>query len=58
MLFGVKFETRTEYAIEYIEEILEKYKKILNIDENKFVYGKGKRKTNTQRNLKKIRFEL
>lgn len=57
ILFGVKFETRTEYAIEYVEEILEKYKKILNIDESKFVCGKGKgkRKTNTQRNYEKIK---
>ena len=55
MLLGVKFEPRTEYAIEYVEEILEKYKKILNIDESKFVYGKGKRKTNTQRNYEKIK---
>lgn len=55
MLFGVKFETRTEYAIEYVEEILERYKKILNIDENKFVYGKGKRKTNIQKNCEKIK---
>ena len=55
MLLGVKFETREEYAIEYVEEILEKYKKILNINENKFVYGKGKRKTNAQRNYEKIK---
>ena len=46
MLLGIKFETRTEYAIEYLEEILENYKNILNIDESKFVYGRGKRKTN------------
>lgn len=55
MLFGVKFETRTEYAIEYVEEILEKYKEILNIDESKFVYGKGKRKTKLQRNYENKR---
>ncbi len=55
ILFGIKFETREEYAIEYVEEILVKYKEILNIDENKFVYGKGKRKTNIQRNYEKIK---
>lgn len=55
MLLGVKFETRTEYAIEYLEEILENYKNILNIDESKFVYGRGKRKTNIQRNYEKIK---
>ena len=55
MLLGVKFETRTEYAIEYLEGILENYTKILNIDESKFVYGRGKRKTNIQRNYEKIK---
>ena len=55
MLLGVKIETRTEYAIEYLEEILENYTKILNIDESKFIYGRGKRKTNIQRNYEKIK---
>lgn len=55
MLFGIKFETRTEYAIKYVEEILEKYKKVLEIDESKFVTGKGKRKTNIQRNYEKLK---
>lgn len=55
MLLGIKFETRTEYAIEYLEEIVENYTKILNIDESKFVYGRGKRKTNIQRNYEKIK---
>ena len=55
MLLGIKFETRTEYAIKYVEEILEKYKKVLEIDESKFVTGKGKRKTNIQRNYEKLK---
>ena len=35
--FSVKIETRSEYAIEYLEEVLEKYGKLLNIDISKFV---------------------
>ena len=49
-ILGIKFEKREEYAIEYIEEILKQYKELCNLDENKFVYGKGKRKTSYQRN--------
>lgn len=51
MLLGIKFETRTEYAIEYLEEILENYKNILNIDKSKFVYGNGKYYPNIQTSL-------
>lgn len=51
---GVKIETRHEYAIEYLEEIIEKYKELLNIDITKFVQGKGKRKTNYQRRYEKL----
>lgn len=48
--FGLKIEKREEYAIEYIEEILNKYVELLNIDVNTFVQGKGKRKTSHQKN--------
>jgi transposase len=51
---GVKFETRSEYAIEYIEEIINKYKEQLNIDVSSFVSGKGKRKTINQRKYQKL----
>ena len=51
---GVKIEKRTEYAIEYLEDILHKYKELLNIDESKFVHGCGKRKTNYQRNYETL----
>lgn len=46
---GIKLETRNEYAIEYLEEILTTYKELLNIDESQFVHGKGARKTSSQR---------
>lgn len=51
--FGVKIEKRTEYAIEYLQDILKQYKELLNIDVSTFVNGKGKRKTSYQR-----RYEL
>lgn len=52
--FGVKIGTREEYAIEYLGEIIEKYKKIYNLDPSQFVYGKGHRKTTEQRNYEKL----
>ena len=51
---GVKIETNTEYAPEYLDEILLSYKLICNIDESKFVHGKGHRKTTIQRNYEKL----
>lgn len=54
-LLGIKFETRTEYAIKYIEKLLKEYKKQLNIDESTFVYGKGKRKTPYQRKYEELK---
>ena len=46
---GITIEKREEYAIEYAEDILERYSKAANIDVNKFVSGSGKRKTIQQR---------
>ena len=46
---GVKFGTRTEYAIEYLEDILPKYVSLTGIDPNKIVRGKGHHKTLEQR---------
>lgn len=45
----IKFEKREEYAIEYIEQIQEKYKELLSIDTSIFVKGKGHRKTKYQK---------
>ena len=45
----VKIETREEYAIESLDEVIKKYKELLQIDEERFVYGKGARKTPLQR---------
>lgn len=53
-LMNIKIEKRNEYTIEYLEQILEKYSQICCIDIEKFVYGKGVRKTNYQRKYEKL----
>ena len=52
--YGVRFEIRTEYAIEYLTEIIEKYISITGIDPENIVRGKGHRKTTEQRNYDKL----
>ena len=42
---GIKIEPRTEYAVEYLEEMLEKYAGAVKIDQASFVHGKGKHKS-------------
>lgn len=51
---GVKFEIRTEYAIEYVEQITEQYVKLACIKPECIVKGKGHRKTLEQRNYDKL----
>ncbi len=46
---NIKFETRTEYAIEYLDEILEKYSEIYNLNPAEFVSGRGHRKSQQQK---------
>lgn len=48
-VFGVKFGIRTEYAIEYLEDILQKYVNLTGIKPNEIVRGRGHRKTTEQR---------
>ena len=48
--FNVKFETRQEYAIEYLELLLAEYKKLMGLNTKDFKHGKGHRKTPEQRN--------
>ena len=43
--FGVKFGTRSEYAIEYLEDVLQKYIKLTGIKPDEIVRGRGHRKT-------------
>ena len=52
--FGLKLEKRTEYAIEYIEEILENYQKAVNLDLSSFVYGIGHRKSIEQKQYQEM----
>ena len=51
---GVKFETRDEYVIDYVEGLLNKYKELTDLDINSFVSGKGKHKTIHQRQYQKL----
>ena len=46
---GTKISTGTEYVPDYLDEIAEKYADLYQIDEETFVYGKGKHKTVQQR---------
>ena len=52
--WGVKLEKRTEYAIEYVCELLESYRKATNLDEAAFVYGSGHRKSIYQRQYQEL----
>ena len=51
---GVKFGLREEYAIEYLEEISEKYAELCNINPDVIVRGRGHHKTAEQRNYDKL----
>ena len=51
---GIKFETRNEYAIDYAEKLLSKYRELTDLDINSFVSGKGKHKTIHQRQYQKL----
>lgn len=52
--FGLEYKTNTEYAIEYLEEIITRYKELFNIDDKAIPTGKGHRKTIYQRNYGKL----
>ncbi len=50
----VRFETRKEYAIEYLDDILRRYAEIYSLNPQTFVSGKGHRKSIQQRNYQKL----
>lgn len=54
MYQGIKFGIRTEYAIEYMEEITEQYVKLTEIKPEVIFRGRGHRKTVEQRNYDKL----
>lgn len=53
-LLGIKFESREEYAIDYLEILLEKYKDIYKLNPDDFASGKGHRKSAQQRRYQKL----
>jgi len=52
---GVKLEARTEYAIEYMDQMLESYRLAMNLDESAFVRGKGHHKSPSQKKYQELR---
>ena len=42
---GVRIDSRSEYAVEYLEALLKKYRKATGIDPEQFVKGSGHRKS-------------
>lgn len=51
---GLCFEKRNEYAIDYLEELLEKYINVTKVDVSTFVSGKGHRKSLYQRQYQEL----
>lgn len=51
---GLQIQTNTEYVPEELKEILSRYAAIWEIDKNRFIYGKGHRKTLQQRQYEKL----
>ena len=55
---GVKTEINSEYAPEYLELLLDKLHEIWNLDEERFVHGRGHHKSPEQRNYEKLKVYL
>lgn len=51
---GIKFGIRTEYAVEYMEQLTEKYANIFNLHSEIIVRGRGHRKSAEQRCYDKL----
>ena len=51
---GVAFELRTEYAIEYMEEIIAQYVNLTGFNPETAVYGRGHHKSTEQKNYDKL----
>ena len=51
---GVCVETNTEYSPESLELMAFRYREIAQIDPNKFVFGRGHRKSKEQRYYKQL----
>ena len=51
---GVKFETREEYAIEYVELLLSRYCELTGIKTDSFASGRGHHKTTEQKRYEEL----
>ncbi len=52
--FNVEYKTNTEYAIPNLEEIINRYKEVFNINPEELPKGKGHRKCIYQKNYIKL----
>ena len=52
---NIRFETRSEYAIEYLDNLLNRYVAIYQLDSQSFVSGKGHKKTIQQRHFQMLK---
>ena len=52
---GLRMETNAEYVPEYLEELLTAYADINKLDTDSFVHGKGRHKTEQQRQYERLR---
>lgn len=52
---GLRMETNEEYVPEYPEELLTAYREIYKPDTEAFVHGKGRHKTEQQRQYERLR---
>ena len=53
--FGIKFEKREAYAIDYVSELLTVYKETTGLDETSFVSGRGHRKSIWQKQYEELK---
>ena len=54
MYHGVKFDIRSEYAIEYLEQVTEQYIKLVDLHPETVVRGRGHHKSQEQRHYDKL----
>lgn len=53
-LLGIRFETREEYAVEFLDDIIFKYQAIYGLNPATFISGRGHRKSAQQRRYEKL----
>ena len=55
LFLGIKLESRSEYAIEYMDQMLDSYGRAMRLDEATFVNGKGHHKSPAQRKYQELK---